>query len=147
MEHTTGGSHHDQLIARPDRRLDMVSRDSYMPVLVVEDRNTVIKARCTPRQVAGRWPDVPSVRAGRFLMLVTIIPWVCSALALASIYLMGNRSLWGPGIALSGQLPFFIYIALTDAWGFVPASVVATILHARNFWKWHRERGSATTAS
>ncbi len=60
-------------------------------------------------------------------MLVEILPWVCSVLALLSIYLIGNKSIFGPIVAIAGQPPFWLVIILTGAHGFWPATIAATV--------------------
>ncbi len=72
-------------------------------------------------------------------MLIQILPWICSTLALLSIYFTGNKSLLGPSIAVAGQPVFWFYIILTDAHGFWPATIASTVLYLRMLVKWRKD--------
>jgi len=70
--------------------------------------------------------------------------WVFSILAgvcvLACNWLYGNKSLWGPTLGLVGQAPWLGLIVATGAWGLMISWVPMTFIHARNLWRWKRQR-------
>lgn len=55
---------------------------------------------------------------------------------LASIWLMGDRSLWGPRIGVVAQAFWFGTIWMNSLWGVFPVTAVMLAIHLRNLRKW-----------
>jgi hypothetical protein len=65
--------------------------------------------------------------------------WLASATSLIMIWLMGNKSKWGPVMGLVSQLAWGAYALSAEAWGLAPAVIGFTIVHTRNLIKWMKE--------
>lgn len=66
------------------------------------------------------------------------IAWqiAASITTLASMWLMGNKSVAGPIVGLVSQIAWAGLIWTSQLWGIVPITVAATFIHARNLRKW-----------
>jgi len=69
-------------------------------------------------------------------MALKLIPWVLSGLACVTLWLMGNKNVWGPRIGLASQLLWAYYTIITKQWGLVPGMLLYAVIHARNLWRW-----------
>jgi len=67
------------------------------------------------------------------------LSWVLSATNICILWLMGNKSPWGPRIGVLNQVLWFFYIATTEQWGLLPGVIIYTIIHIRNVIRWNRE--------
>lgn len=63
----------------------------------------------------------------------------CSLMTILAIYLMGNKSIWGPGFGTLSGVPWLWLIWVTGMWGLLPSTLIITSIHARNWWKWYRD--------
>jgi hypothetical protein len=52
------------------------------------------------------------------------------------LWLMGNKSKWGPRIGLANQVLWMIYAVYTEQWGLVPGIIIYAVVHVRNMAKW-----------
>jgi len=66
------------------------------------------------------------------------LPWILSGTSLVILWLMGNKSPWGPRLGVLNQVLWVVYIATTDQWGLLPGVVMYTIIHIRNVIRWRR---------
>lgn len=70
-------------------------------------------------------------------MNVNWLSWVLSGTSAAMLWLMGNKSPWGPRLGLINQCLWIIYAVWTRQWGLLPGVIIYTVIHARNVVKWH----------
>ena len=63
-------------------------------------------------------------------------PWFLSFLVIFGIYLMGNKSIWGPIEGIITQIFYTYYVIKTDQKGFVLAGIVITLMYVRMLWLW-----------
>ncbi len=68
--------------------------------------------------------------------LVTILPWILSAVTIWMTVLAGNRhpSAWLIGI--SNQVLWLVWIVLTGTWGLIPMNLALWFVYVRNQNKW-----------
>lgn len=64
------------------------------------------------------------------------LPWLLSALTIATMWLAGNRSIWAWRIALVNQALWLWWIASTQTWGLVPMNAAMWVVTLRNLAKW-----------
>lgn len=62
-----------------------------------------------------------------------------SASTIASTWLYGNRTLWGPRVALMSQGFWWAIMFTYGLWGLLPVNAMMVVIHTRNLWKWKRE--------
>jgi hypothetical protein len=62
--------------------------------------------------------------------------WVLSGTSAVMLWLMGNKSKWGPRIGLANQVLWMIYAVYTEQWGLVPGIIIYAVVHVRNMAKW-----------
>ena len=65
--------------------------------------------------------------------------WILSGTSILMLWLMGNKSKWGPAVGLLSQSLWFYYVAITEQWGLMPGVIVYTMVHIRNLRKWRSE--------
>jgi len=76
---------------------------------------------------------------------IAVFPWVLSATSAVMLWLMGNKSKWGPLVGLANQVLWAAYATLTRQWGLLPGVLLYAVIHARNLSKWRdRDRSSAS---
>jgi nicotinamide riboside transporter PnuC len=68
--------------------------------------------------------------------------WVLSLLAIVSLYLMGNRNIWGPIIGAVSQFVWLYYSWQTRQYGFIPSVLVLLAVNVRNLIKWRKRNES-----
>lgn len=68
-----------------------------------------------------------------------LIPLALSANTIALMWLVGDRRALGWVLGLAGQVVWFAFIAVFEAWGLLPLAVALTVVYARNLWRWRRE--------
>jgi nicotinamide riboside transporter PnuC len=61
---------------------------------------------------------------------------LASVLTMASMWLMGNRSVWGPYLGLISQVPWLVTTVGAQTWGLLPVFVAMVIIHSRNLLLW-----------
>jgi hypothetical protein len=62
--------------------------------------------------------------------------WVLSGTSALMLWMMGNKSKWGPRIGLMNQALWIIYAVATEQWGLLPGTALYTVIHARNMLRW-----------
>lgn len=74
-------------------------------------------------------------------MNANTLSYILSALSLTSLWLMGNKSVWGIWIGLVNQLLWVVYALMLKQYGLLVGVCAYTIIHIRNLEKWTREEG------
>ena len=64
------------------------------------------------------------------------LSWILSATSGLMLWLMGNKSKWGPRIGIINQVIWIVYCIGTKQWGLLPGVVLYTIIHIRNAVRW-----------
>ena len=67
------------------------------------------------------------------------LAWILSGLSAIMLWLMGNRSKWGPRLGLANQVLWVIYAVGLRQWGLLPGIVLYTIVHLRNLLQWESQ--------
>ena len=65
---------------------------------------------------------------------------VCSMMTILAIYLMGNKTIWGPIWGTLSGIPWLWLIWVTGMWGLLPSTLIISSIHARNWRKWYIEQ-------
>ena len=66
--------------------------------------------------------------------------WFLSFLTILSLWLMGNKSIWGPIVGLLACIPWAIFSWMTGEWGLMPGTIVVGLVHARNLYLWRKDQ-------
>lgn len=69
-----------------------------------------------------------------------IMSWALSATSGLMLWLMGNKSKWGPVVGLTNQVLWVVYTVITKQWGLLPGVVLYAAIHARNLYRWKHEQ-------
>lgn len=68
-----------------------------------------------------------------------LLDFLLSFFSLLCLWLMGNKSKYGPPVGLLGQV-FWMYFTITNGyWFLLVCTFIYTFIHARNTLKWIRE--------
>ena len=59
-----------------------------------------------------------------------------STTTVAAMWLMGNRSLWGPAMGVVSEVVWFAVIVYSGLWGLLPLCLFLVVANARNWMKW-----------
>jgi hypothetical protein len=62
--------------------------------------------------------------------------WLLSATSALMLWLMGNKSKWGPRLGIFNQVLWLAYAIGLRQWGLLPGIVLYTFVHMRNLYKW-----------
>lgn len=68
-----------------------------------------------------------------------LIPLALSINTFAVMWLVGNHRILGWVLGVLGQCGWFVFIAVFDAYGFLPLAVALTYVYTRNLLKWAHE--------
>ena len=68
------------------------------------------------------------------------LSWTLSATSALMLWLMGNKSVWGPRVGIANQVLWIAYCVGTKQWGLLPGVLVYTVIHIRNAWSWSRRK-------
>lgn len=71
-------------------------------------------------------------------MIRQLIPLVLSVNTLALMWLVGNKRVLGWVLGLGGQVVWFAFIVVFEAWGLLPLAIGLTVVYARNLVRWRR---------
>jgi nicotinamide riboside transporter PnuC len=63
-----------------------------------------------------------------------------SLLSMLMLWLMGNRSIWGPVVGLVNQIVWIIFTIQAKQWGLLPGVIAFTVVHIRNLWLWNKHK-------
>jgi len=55
------------------------------------------------------------------------------------LWMMGNKSKWGPRLGLANQVLWIIYAVTIKEWGLIPGVILYAIVHIRNLIQWERK--------
>lgn len=69
------------------------------------------------------------------------LSWILSGTSAIMLWLMGNKTKWGPRIGIFNQVLWVIYAAWIEQWGLLPGVVIYTIIHIRNLIRWEKDNG------
>jgi hypothetical protein len=64
--------------------------------------------------------------------------WILSAMSIAMLWMMGNKSKYGPILGLVNQVAWVWYAVSLEQWGLLPGVAGFTIVHIRNLYKWSK---------
>ena len=66
--------------------------------------------------------------------------WLLSATSVLMLWMMGNKSNWGPIVGIANQFLWLYYILfiLQGQYGLIIGTVAFTIVHIRNLILWKR---------
>jgi len=67
--------------------------------------------------------------------------WVISFTSCAMLWMMGNKSKWGPILGLVNQVLWVIYCVHIHQYGLLLGVVAYTVVHIRNAWLWRKGDG------
>lgn len=67
--------------------------------------------------------------------------WTISVVSVVVLWLMGNKSKWGPRIGLLNQLLWFWFVFSEKQYGLLLGVIMFTIVQARNLIRWERGEG------
>ena len=70
---------------------------------------------------------------------MSCLSWVLSGTSALMLWLMGNKSAWGPRVGLLNQALWIVYAIATEQWGLLPGVAIYTVIHARNALRWRSE--------
>ena len=62
--------------------------------------------------------------------------WILSCTSILGLWLMGNKSIWGPRLGLLNQVLWVYFILATKQYGLLPGVILYTVVHIRNIIKW-----------
>lgn len=65
-----------------------------------------------------------------------ILSWVLSGTSAVMLWLMGNKTKWGPRVGIANQVLWIVYCVWTQQWGLLPGVLLYTAIHIRNLIRW-----------
>jgi hypothetical protein len=68
------------------------------------------------------------------------LAWILSLISGLMLWLMGNKSKWGPRIGILNQFLWIIYAIGLKQWGLLLCTAIYGFVHIRNLWKWEAQR-------
>jgi len=71
--------------------------------------------------------------------------WVLSIMSGLMLWLMGNKSKWGPRIGILNQILWSVYAIGLRQWGLFLGIAIYSFVHVRNLWKWEGHNGQMAT--
>lgn len=72
-------------------------------------------------------------------MSANTFSYILSALSLTSLWLMGNKNIWGIVVGLINQILWITYALMLKQYGLLIGVFAYTIIHIRNLVKWKTE--------
>jgi hypothetical protein len=66
------------------------------------------------------------------------LTWVISGVSIVTLWLMGNKSKWGPALGIVNQAIWIVYVVGTKEWGLLAGVVIPLFVQVRNLRKWWR---------
>lgn len=64
--------------------------------------------------------------------------WILSITSCLMLWLMGNKSKWGPRVGIANQLLWIAYVYQIKEFGLLVGVVAYTAIHIRNCVEWER---------
>jgi hypothetical protein len=71
--------------------------------------------------------------------ITNYLPWLMSLVTIVAIELQGRKWPKAWALSLAGQGFWFLWIACSKQWGFMPMAAVLCVQYARNHWRWVAE--------
>ncbi len=68
-----------------------------------------------------------------------VMMWFLSALTMLYIWMMGNKTVWGPILSAIAQIAWTVFCVYTHQWGLIPGNVAIFVVCVRNCIKWSKE--------
>lgn len=68
-----------------------------------------------------------------------VLSYVISFTSAIMLWLMGNKTRWGPIVGIGNQILWVVYVLLTSQWGLLPGVVMYLFIHVRNLYKWQKK--------
>lgn len=72
--------------------------------------------------------------------MTDILSYVLSAFSLLSLWLMGNKSIYGAIVGIVNQALWIVYAIMLKQPGLLIGVIAYTVIHARNLIKWIKEK-------
>jgi hypothetical protein len=69
-------------------------------------------------------------------MTPEVLAWVLSLTSGLMLWLMGNKSKWGPRVGIANQGLWIIYAVWLHQYGLLPGVAIYLVIHIRNAVKW-----------
>jgi len=66
--------------------------------------------------------------------------WLLSITSCVMLWLMGNKSSWGPKLGLLNQVLWYFYIIERKEWGLFLGVTAYTVIHIRNMLLWRKKK-------
>ncbi len=64
--------------------------------------------------------------------------WIISVTSCVMLWMMGNKSIFGPILGIVNQGLWIFYVVWTGQWGLLLGVSLYTVIHIRNLAKWKR---------
>ncbi len=71
--------------------------------------------------------------------ILVYLPWLMSCVNLMCTFLDGKKYRYSPLIKAINQINWFTWIYLSQNWGFMPLTIVVTVLYIRNHFLWTKK--------
>lgn len=65
--------------------------------------------------------------------------WILSFTSALMLWLMGNKSKWGPRLGLLNQVLWVVYAIMIREYGLLPGVALYAIVHVRNLIEWEKK--------
>lgn len=62
--------------------------------------------------------------------------WILSLCSTVMLWLMGNKSIWGPRVGLAVQVLWLYFAIESKNYGLVPGVAMFAFVHIRNLHRW-----------
>jgi hypothetical protein len=72
-------------------------------------------------------------------MMTVCLSWILSGTSALMLWLMGNKSKWGPRLGIANQVIWLIYAIMIKQWGLIPGVLIYAVVHIRNLAKWEKK--------
>jgi hypothetical protein len=66
------------------------------------------------------------------------LDWIISITSCVMLWMMGNKSIFGPILGIINQGLWIFYVVWTGQWGLLLGVSLYTVIHIRNLAKWKR---------
>jgi len=66
--------------------------------------------------------------------------WVLSFTSCLVLWLMGEKSKWGPMVGIANQALWLVYAVSLKEWGLLVGVIAYAVIHIRNCFKWEAEK-------
>lgn len=70
--------------------------------------------------------------------MIDYMAWILSLTSGVMLWLMGNKSKWGPRVGLANQVLWVVYALWLKQYGLLPGVILYAAIHVRNMARWGR---------